>query len=178
MADFTDEHKKDMNSNFFEEGVHKVKITRIEFGETDSGKEYAEFGVKDEQGREDNARVWFTTDKAMNFSFNIIRGIFVHNAPAGKKDEIRTSIDNLKDTTELEKACKVLMGKEAWFSVYKDPSRTYQNDKGETKNSFNKNIYGYEPSPRKMSVETETPNNTEPIKHVDENGEEQLISDF
>lgn len=178
MADFTDEHKKDLSNTFFEEGVHKVKITKIERGETDNGKEFMEFSVKGEGDKEDSTRVWFTTDAAIGFSFSIIRGIFVHNAPADKKDEIRASVDALKNTTDLEKACKVLIGKEAWFTVYQDPSRTYINDKGETKNSYNKNIYGYEPSPRKMTPETTTPDNTEPIKHTDENGEEQLISDF
>lgn len=176
MVKFTDEHKKD--NTFVQEGIHKCKIARIEFGTTDADKEYVEFGVKTEDGKEDSARLWFTTDKAIAFTFSIIKGIFVHNAPEGKKDEARAAIDALGDTTELEKACKVLVGKEVWLSVYQNKNRPYQNAQGETRYSFDKNITGYEPSPRTMTPEHTTPDNTEPIKHTDEDGKEQLISDF
>lgn len=157
MVKFSDEHKAEPESNYFAEGVHKVKISGVEFDETEKGQPYAEFTVVDETGnKEDSVRMWFTTDKAINYTFNIIRGIFVHNAPADRKDEMRDAIDALEDTDALEAACqKHLIGKECWFKVEKDPSRTYPGRDGTPKPSFNKNIYGYNPQPETATVPNE-----------------------
>lgn len=146
MVKFTEDHKKEQASNYFGEGIHKVKIGAIDFGATDDGKEYVEFTVVDDDEREGTARMWFTTEKAINYTFNIIRGIFVHNAPADKKDAIRAKIDKVKDTKELEKICEMLAGKECWYAVYKS-DRTYKSN-GDIKHSYDKNVYGYEPKPR------------------------------
>lgn len=154
MVKFSEDHKKDSRGDFIPEGIHKVKIAAIVFDSMPDGREYVEFTVEDEEGRAGTARMWFTTDAAINYTFNIIRGIFVHNAPEGKKDAIREQIDKLEDDAALEKACKVLIGKEAWYLVEKS-DRTYTADDGTTKHSYNRNIYGYEPSPRKQPAEVE-----------------------
>lgn len=155
MVKFNDEHKEESQGNYFGQGVHKVQIMLVEFGKTDDGKEFGEFTVVDPENddRQDRVRLWFTTDKAVKFSFSTLRNIFVHNAPEDKKDAVREKFNALKDTEELEVACqKTLIGKECWYTVYEDPERTYTNDKGELKHSFNRNIYGYEPKPREITT--------------------------
>ncbi len=154
MVKFSDEHKKEMSNDYFEIGVHKVQIMLVNFDKTEDGKEYVEFTVTDPetQTKEGTARLWFTTDKAIGYTFNIIRGIFVHNSPEDKKQAIREKVDSVKDTNELDKLCQLLIGKEAWYEISEDDTRTYQNDKGETKPSLNKNITGYEPTPKKVSA--------------------------
>lgn len=165
MVNFKEDHKRELAS-FFPEGIHKVKITSVELGKTQDEKEYMEFGLA--QGMyEDKARVWFTTDKAIGYSFNVIRGIFVHNAGADKKDKAREAFDKIESTEDLEKVCQGLIGKECWFSVFEDPNRTYQNSAGETRNSLNKNIYGYEPTVRlakPTNVPVSTESSDEPFK--------------
>lgn len=150
MAKFTDEHKEELKNNYFEEGVHKVKIQAVTLGKTSAPdfKEYMQFDVVGEEGQEDQARIWFTTDKAINYSFNIVRGIFVHNAPESKKESARKAVDAITDTQELEKAAQSLLGKEAWFSVYKNPNRLYTAKDGTQKPSIDRNITGYEPKAR------------------------------
>lgn len=158
MVKFSDEHKEESQGNFFGQGVHKVLIMLVEFGKTDDDKEFGEFTVVDPENddRQDRVRLWFTTDKAVKFSFSTLRNIFVHNAPEDKKDSVREKFNALEDTKQLEEACqKTLIGKECWYTVYEDPERTYTNDKGEVKNSYNRNIYGYEPKPRTVSVSSE-----------------------
>lgn len=164
MAEFTQEHKEEFEQKkYFEEGVHKVKILSVKLGRTngvteESMKEYMEFEVEGEEGQEDSARLWFTTDKAINYSFNIVRGIFVHNAPKANKERARELVDQIPNTQKLEELCQTLVGKECWFSVYKNMSRPYTNKDGETKYSYDRNITGYEPKPREIS--------TEPIEEV------------
>lgn len=162
MVKFNDDHKKELNNDYFEIGVHKVQIMLVEFNKTDDGREYVEFTVTDPetQTKEGKARLWFTTDKAIGYTFNIIRGIFVHNSPEAKKQAIREKVDAVKDTDELDKLCQLLVGKEAWYEISEDDTRTYQNDKGDTKPSLNKNITGYEPTPRKVSAPAEEPATT------------------
>lgn len=137
-----DDMKKEISNNYFSEGVHKVKIGSVHFV-TDNGKEYAEFLVVGDEGQEGTARVYFT-EKAATYSFNTIRGIFVHNSPESSKDKTRDAINAIEDTETLEKQCQKLIGKECWYMVQKS-DQTYVNNNGETKNSYNKNIYHYEP---------------------------------
>jgi hypothetical protein len=153
MAKFTDENKevKEFNdSNWLGFGVHHVQIATIGLDKTeDGGKEFIEIGVVGENGEEDTARVWFTTDAAINYSFNVLRQIYVHNAPEAKKDAARDAMDRIMSTEELVDELQAkLLGGNCWFTKYPDPSRTYVNAAGETKPSINKNVYGYEPKPR------------------------------
>lgn len=147
---FTDADKevKEFNNNRFTFGVHKVQILNFVLDKTDNGKEFIEVFFVDPNNEEceDSARVWFSTDKATNFSFNILRGIYVHNAPEDKKDAARASFDAVKDTTELVELLKSkLLGKEMWYTKFFDPKRTYQGQDGQTYRSINKNIFGYQP---------------------------------
>lgn len=154
MAKFTADHKKDRSSNYFDEGIHKVKIAGVEFDELDDGREFAEFTVVDEDDREGTARLWFSSDAAINYSFNIIRGIFVHNAPENKKDAVRESFDKIEDTEQLEKSInELLIGGECWYQVSKS-DRTYESN-GQIKHSYDRNIYGYEPAPKKVTPDPE-----------------------
>lgn len=178
MVKFNEDHKKEMSGgDFIPEGTHEVKIAAITFDTDNQDREYVEFIVEDNEGRNGTARMWFTTDAAINYTFNIIRSIFVHNAPEGKKDELRAKIDALDNTDELEKACKNLIGKKCWYQVVKT-DRTYQDSEGNTKNSYNRNIYGYEPTPKKVSTGDPAPDNTKPIKTQDDDGNEIEIADF
>lgn len=179
MVKFNDDHKKEMGGDFIPEGTHKVRIVDVLFGTDSQQREYVEITVEDEKGRNGTAKMWFTTDAAINYTFNIMRGIFVHNAPADKKDEVRQQIDNLADSEALAKACdKVLIGKEAWYQVVKT-DRTYEDSEGNVKNSYNRNIYGYEPSPKKVSADTEADaGKTAPIKTQDSAGNDVEIAEF
>ena len=151
MADFTDEHKTE-SGNFFPEGIHKVAIVAVTGGVNENEKEFIEFTVEGTNGEEGNARMWFTTDKAIKFTFNTIRGIFVHNALEAKKDEAREMVNKVKNSEELVALCaKVLIGKEAFYQV-EQSDYTYTNAAGEMKQGYNRNLYGYEPTPRKKTA--------------------------
>jgi hypothetical protein len=148
----SDENKKvsEFNdSQWFGYGVHKVQLGLFELGGTEEGeKEYIEITVMDPEDGEitDTARVWFTTEAAANYSFNALRQIYVHNAPEKAKDAARDTFDAIPDTEKLvELLNEKLIGKEAWFTKYPSPTRTYVNQTGETKKSIDKNVLGYEP---------------------------------
>lgn len=160
-ATFSDEVKEEKNFNYFEQGVHKIQISGIEFGFTEDAeeKEYCEITVVDPDNGEktDKVRLWFHTEGAQSFSFSTLRAIFVHNAEEDKKDAIREKFNAIKGTEELEKACKkMLPGKEAWFSIYESETRTYTDESGKTRKSFDKNITGYEPKPKAVSSTPES----------------------
>lgn len=137
------------DSNWLGFGVHEVTLGLIEAGKTDNNKEFVEFTVIGPKDEEDTARVWFTSDKSANFSFNIMRQIYVHCAPEGKaKEKARTDFDAVKDSDEAVELMQKCVGKKIWFTKYPDPTRTYQNQAGQTKQSINKNVYGYAPKLR------------------------------
>lgn len=176
MVKFNDEHKVE-GGQYFELGVHKVKIMLVEFAKTEDKepREYVEFTVvhPENDELEAKARLWFTTDKAIKYTFGIIRGIFTHNAPEDKKQAIREKVDAVKDTDELDKLCQLLVGKECWLEVAEDPTRTYEKD-GEVKPSINRNITGYVPTPRKVSAPA-AENNAAPAGDGDD---DQVMAGF
>lgn len=178
MVKFSDEHKVE-GGKYFDIGVHKVKIMLVEFAHTEDKepREYVEFTVVDENNEdlEAKARLWFTTDKAIKYTFGIIRGIFTHNAPEDKKQAIREKVDAVKDTDELDKLCQLLIGKEAWLEVSEDPTRTYTNEAGETKPSINRNITGYAPTPKKVSAPA-VESNAAPV--AEGTTDEDVMADF
>lgn len=137
--------KEFSGGNWFGYGVHKVHIGLVELGETDKGLEYVEVTVLGDSEEEDTARVWFTTDKAANYSFNVLRQIYVHNAPEAKKDQARDDIDATADTKELVDLLQKCVGGECWFTKYPSTDRTYKAPDGSIKKSIDKNIMGYEP---------------------------------
>ena len=147
---FSDDNKvvSEFNDKYFGYGVHSVKISEVTLGGTGEGeKEFIEITVVDPDDLEitDSARVWFTSDKAINYSFNTLRQIFVHCAPEAKKDEARVMFDQIGDTTTLQQIMEKCVGRQCWFTKYPSPDRTYTNQQGETKPSVDKNIMGYEP---------------------------------
>lgn len=147
MADFTNEHKAEQGQ-YFSEGIHKVTILEAIGGTNDNGKEYIEFIVGGENGEEGSARMWFTSDKAIAFTFNSIRNIFVHNAVKGKEDAAKEMVNKVTNSDELVDLCnKVLIGKEAWY-VVEMSDYTYTNQAGEVKHGYNRNLFGYEPKPK------------------------------
>lgn len=154
MVKISDEHKKEMEfGNYFKQGVHKVQIMAIVFGETEGGKPYAEITVTDDSGeKEGSARVWFTTDKAIAYSFSVLKGIFTHNTPEDKREKVKAGLNKITDTETLEEECQKLIGKECWYTVYENPDRTYTGQDGKTRNSYDRNIYGYEPEPRNTAI--------------------------
>lgn len=152
---FNASHKEEKSHNmeYFREGIHKVTITAVIGGTTDNGKEYIEFLVVGDEGQEGDARLWFTTDKAIGYTFNIVRGIFVHNTKEANRDAIRKKVDAVENSDELIELCQILvdMKVEAWYEVVKS-DRTYVNASGETKNSYDRNIYGYEPKTKEVAA--------------------------
>ena len=150
-TNFTKETKEEFGK-YFEEGIHKVTIKSVTGDTNPSGKEYFEFNVVGENGEEGSARLWWT-EKAMQRSFNTIRTLFVHNTVEANRDKVRAAIDATNNTDELLKLASAgLKGKEAWYQVEKT-DQTYVNGNGEVRYSYNRNIYGYEPKPRKMTAE-------------------------
>lgn len=158
FSEDTKQVKDAPNGNWFGFGVHKVNIGMIELSPADAEKEYIEITVVGDDEEEDTARVWFTSEKAANYSFNVLRGIYVHNAPEAAKDAARETMDAVQDTTEfVAKLNEKLIGGECWFTKYLDPTRTYIAADGTTKQSVNKNIYGYEPKLRPALLPKEAP---------------------
>ena len=147
MADFNDTHKAEQGQ-YFTEGIHKITILGVEGGTNENGKEYIEFIVGGENGEEGSARMWFTSDKAIAYTFSSIRNIFVHNAPKAKEEEAKALVNKVSNSDELVALCnKALIGKEAWYQVEKS-DYTYTNQAGEVKHGYNRNITGYEPKPK------------------------------
>lgn len=168
---FSDENKavKEFDSNYFSFGVHKVQILLIEEGEYD-GKAYLDFtiGDPDDGEKTDVARMWFSTDQAINYSFNTLRTIYVHNAPEDKKDAARDTIDGVADLEELVKVVsEKLIGGECWFTKYYSDTRTYTNKAGATKKSVEKNIYGYEPKLKPELMPAQADENGDAVVNLD-----------
>lgn len=162
MADFNADHKVEQGK-FFSEGVHTVKITGVDIGTNDNDKEYIEFTVEGQDGETGNARMWFTTDNAIKFTFNTIRSIFVHNAQKGKEQEARDMVNKVKNSDELATLCdKVLIGKEAFYVVERS-DYTYTNAAGEKKQGYNRNLFGWKPEPKKTTVEDLMSANEKPM---------------
>lgn len=141
-VDFTDEHKTE--SKYFGVGKHKVKIMLVSSGVNTNDKEFIEFTVVGEDGEEGSAKMYFSTDKAIGYTFRTVRDIFVHNAQEANKDKVRAMVDAVKNSDELVDLCQKLIGKEAWYLVEKT-NDTYQAPDGTTKFRYNRNIFGYEP---------------------------------
>lgn len=153
---FNDESKavkEFADSNYFGYGVHHVHIGAVDRGFTgddpENGKEYFEITVLGDNEEEDTARVWFSSDKAANYSFNVLRQIAVHNAPEDQKDAMRDTVDAVADTEELLKVLnEKVVGGDCWFTKYQSPDRTYKAADGTVRKSVDKNVYGYEPKLR------------------------------
>lgn len=152
----TDEDMAPRSNNYFDEGVHEVRIDKVERGRTDGGKDYVEFTVEGQNGESGTARLWFTTEPASNYALSILAGIAVHNKQTdAEKDKARTAFKAIKDTDIIDqKFLDKFVDMDAWYTVQQS-DRTYINSKGETKYSYDKNIYGYEPKLKARPVTAE-----------------------
>lgn len=140
----TDEDLKERNTNYFEEGVYEVLITKAERGTTDNGKDYVEFTVQGHDDQEGTARMWFTTDKACKYTLSVLAGLAVHNKHTdAEKDKVRTAFKAITDTDQLDnKFLARFEEMDAFYRVQKS-DRTYTNQAGETKHSYDKDIAAY-----------------------------------
>lgn len=170
---FNDDHKVEKGGNYFDEGVHLVKITDVKADKNANGKDFFEFAVSDGT-REAKVKLWFSSDAAINFSFNTIRAIFVHNSPTDQKDKMRATIDGIEDSDKLLEACKKLKGKECWLEVVQDGEYTDEQT-GEVKKSYNRNIRGYEPTPKAVTTDNAPTKASEP---ADSGDSDQVMADF
>lgn len=147
----SDDDKQEINNrgNYFDFGVHAVKIGMVEPGvHGDEEKEYIEFTLLGPNEEEDTARLWFT-EKAGKYSFNTMREIAVHNAKDADKEKARNAMDNCVTVEDLAKVFNdKVVGGECWFTVYPSKTRTYTGNDGTLKKSIDKNIYGWQPKPR------------------------------
>lgn len=156
---FEDSHKivKEIldGNSYIPFGVSEVKLNIATADKTDSGKEFIEVHVVDSEDREDSARIWFTTEKAANYGFNILRAIIIHNTPEDKRDAMTAKISKLPDTDALAALLnETCTGKQLWFTKYYDETRTYERD-GKTRRQINRNVYGYQPKERPELMPTQ-----------------------
>lgn len=153
-VNLTDEDLAERNTNYFSEGEHEVAIVKAERGTTDAGKEYVEFTVQGKNEEEGTARLWFTTDASAKYALSIMAGIAVHNKDTdAEKAKVREAFKAIQDTDVVDdKFLKKFENMLAFYQVSKS-DRTYMNAAGETKNSYDRNIYGYMPKPKAPSAE-------------------------
>lgn len=149
---FTDEHKKESNfGQRFAFGVHKVSILGFNLCGTEEGeKEYVEVGFTDEEGRkEGNVRLYFNTEGNSPISFDILRTIFVHNAPEDKKEAAKASFNGVENSKKMvDLLNSKLIGKEMWYTKYYDAKGgTYQKE-GQTYRSVRESVMGYPTNPK------------------------------
>lgn len=148
---FTPEDKEDVNPQFEDRipfGVTPVQITLATADVTDNGSDFVEVGVIAENGAEATTRLYFT-EKAAKYSLSTIKAVATHNAPDDKKDAARAAIDAVKDTDFLAQLINdKMIGNKAWFTKYYDPERTYQDRDGNTRQSINTGLWGFEPKLR------------------------------
>ena len=140
--------------NYFSEGVHEVLIRKAERGTTAAGKDFAEITVLGHDDEEGTARLWFSTEAGAKYALSILSGIAVHNREGdAAKEKARATFKAITDTDEVDdKFLARFVEMDAWFLVQKSGG-TYQNAEGETKDSYDRNIYGYEPKMKPMTAE-------------------------
>lgn len=155
-------------SKYFDEGVHRVKIAGAYFDKMDDGREFVEIGVEGSEGETAEVRMWLHSEKAFKFTMRTLQAIAVHNAKGDtQKDKVRQFFVGDFDDDKMIKLLGKFDDYEAWFTVYQS-DRTYTNAQGETKHSYDRNIYGYEPKPKKPTVEDILPGSTKVELNDDE----------
>jgi hypothetical protein len=145
----TDEDLVQRNNQYFAEGEHEVVITEAKRGVTDAGKEYVEFTVAGHDDETGKARLWFSTEAGSKYALSILAGIASHNKQTdAEKEKVRDAFKAITDTDQVDdKFLAKFKDMDAFFTVYMS-DRTYINSAGETKNSYDSNIYGYMPKPK------------------------------
>lgn len=146
MTTIKDEDKEEIGL-YFKEGIHKVIVTGVVHQDM-GDKEYLEVGIKGEGGETGEVRMYLT-EKALKYTINTIRAIFVHNVSEADKQAARDAVNACKTTEEFAKLCETLDGKECWYSKSKTGTQ-YTNAQGELKDSYSNNLFGYEPKPSRQ----------------------------
>ena len=146
---FTDEDRETANQDRTERmpfGINVVKLVGATANENKDGKEFLEVTVANAAGLEDTAKFWFTGG-ASPYSLQKVQQIVVHSAKTDSaKEQAREAVQAIKDLDALASMLNSkCVGAEAWLTKYYDPSRTYQNQNGDTKRSINTELTGYEP---------------------------------
>jgi len=154
-VNLTDEDlSKRGNSNYFSEGVHEVLIQKAERGTTDAGKDYVEFTVIGHADEEGTARLWFSTEAGSKYALSIMAGVAVHNKQTEEeKAGVRTAFKAIDDTDKVDTKFLAKFKEMDAFYMVQQSDRTYTNAQGETKNSYDRNIYGYEPKMKAMTAD-------------------------
>lgn len=156
----TDEELKNMTlseedvkeSTYFTQGVHAVTITEAGFEKNPNGKVFLNVKVEGVNGEQGEARLWFT-GAATPFSVDKIRKIFIHNAKDDdQKQKVRDFFKNMKSLYEMSQLVQKLPGKSCWYTVEKT-EETYTDNNGDEKHRYDRNIWGYEPKPKKKTDE-------------------------
>ena len=135
-----------VEDEYFGQGVHEVIIYGAEFYKDEKkGNIYLDVDVADEQNVKKAQVRMFFTEKANKITISTIRRILVHNAEdENKKQEIRTKFQTVTSLLDLKAFVMDLIGKQAWLKIEKS-DRTYIDNDGNEKFSYNRNLYGYEP---------------------------------
>lgn len=156
-------------SEYFEFGVHEVKITKIKIDKQDN-KPYTEIFVENDSS-EDRARLWLHTPDTCRISIDTVRKILIQNqADEDIKQKIREKIQQIKNLADSAAILEKTVGCTAWFKVSEDEDRTYEKD-GKVKKSINRRIYGYKPKfePSEEQVEAKAENTeSETVDNFDE----------
>jgi hypothetical protein len=142
-------------SNYFSEGLHEVLIQKAELGTTDAGKDYVEFTVLGHDDETGTARLWFSTDAGAKYALSIMAGIASHNRQSeADKQVVRDTFKKITDTDQVDSKFLTRFKEMDAFYLVQQSDRTYQNAQGETKHSYDRNIYGYPMQPKKTTVES------------------------
>lgn len=153
MTAIPDEAKVELDQ-YFEEGIHEVKIQGITL--EDEGTERFEVGVKGKNGEQATVRMYLT-EKAMKYTIDNLRKIVVHNTPDKlKKDAARDEVNACKTTEELLGLLqKKLENADCWYSKFKNGQQYQAVDKDGTevtRDSYDTRLSSFEPTPPKNVV--------------------------
>jgi len=134
------------DQNYFPLGFHEVGVTSAKRGVTANGKEFAEFEVlsADDEDYTGTARLWFSSDKSTKYALSILSGIASHNKETeAEKQKVNEAFKKITDTDQVDdKFLERFVGMEAFYEVA-DNGRTYTNESGQVRPSYDRNIYGY-----------------------------------
>ena len=153
-------------SNFFGEGVYKVKITKVEAGSTQGGSDYFQFYFVGTEGQAESwGRMWLTP-KSYEYTARNIRAIAVHNCESDeRKDEMRKYFDEkVRGGNDLLTIARALVerGAECWIERTKqDEPYDYRED-GTPKYGYNVNFRAYDPTKSQEEVESISTSTAEP----------------
>lgn len=155
------------NQPYLGVGSHNVVVSSVELIKANSGTLGMKFNVENSDGR-GNATMWLS-EAALPYTIENVSRLMVHNAPEGKKDEVRVFMANVNSAKEifsivaetLKTRAKKNLAFEAVLNVTEDKSgRTYTNAQGEVKPSLNSSIQTWHPKETVVEKVIETTGGT------------------